>query len=316
MPDPSSPPSVFSANDLIEKPETFRELEPPAILGVFGDPVEHSLSPGFQNAGLKAAGISGQYVRIHASAEDLPAAVKSLSQAGFVGANVTIPHKAAALELVDEASDAASQSGGVNTIVVEDQQLLGFSTDGPGLVQAIREEFYVDIRDLNVLLLGAGGGAGRAAAVQCAREGCQRLVLANRTVDRAQALAGELRPFFLSEKLAGPTERLVAISLDAEEIAREIERVDLVINATPLGMKRTDPSPLPVSVLTPNLMVYDMVYSGGSSRLAVDANSVGARVSGGLSMLLYQGALSFETWFNQPAPLSEMREALLKSAEA
>jgi shikimate dehydrogenase len=306
--------ACFEASDLSGGGKIFRELEPPAILGVFGDPVAHSLSPAFQTAGLMAAGIKGSYVGIRARAEEFPAALHAIRHAGLVGANVTIPHKAAALAAVDEADEAAQRAGGVNTVVVDGGRLLGFSTDGPGLVRAIREEFMVDLRDLRVLVLGAAGGAGRAAAVQCAIEGCERLVLANRTFPKAAALAAELAPMLRSDRLEGPTDRVMAIPMDEAPLREEISRIDLVINATPLGMKRTDPSPLPAELIGPALLVYDMVYSSGSSRLVLEALSAGARAVNGLSMLLHQGALSFELWFNKPAPLAAMRAALKKAA--
>lgn len=305
---------VFDAQELIDRPETFSALVPPARLAVFGDPVAHSLSPGFQNAALQACGIIAQYVRIQAAASQLGAALRALPRAGFLGANVTIPHKSAALALVDEADESARRAGGVNTLLIENGQLLGFSTDGPGLVRAIYEEFYVDLKDLRVMLLGAAGGAGRAIAVQCAMEGCERLVLVNRTVEKARALAAELAPRFRSERLSGPAERLVVIAHEPAALAREIAQVDIVINATPLGMKRTDPSPLPAELITPNLLIYDTVYTRGGTRLVAEAKAAGARAAGGLSMLLHQGALAFEIWFNRPAPLAVMRAALARDA--
>ncbi|GAB4171273.1 MAG: shikimate dehydrogenase [Terrimicrobiaceae bacterium] len=305
---------VISASVLIEHPEQLSKLSPPAILGVFGDPVAHSLSPEFHNPALSAAAINGQYVRIHAPAELFDQALRALPEAGFRGANITIPHKAAALATVDEADEEARRAGGVNTVTLDGRRLLGFSTDGPGLSRAIREEFSVDLKDLRVLLLGAGGGAGRAAAARCASEGCERLVLANRSVDKVRTLAASLAAAFRTDRLVGPADRLMAIPMEPAALRDQIDQVDLVINATPLGMRLTDPSPLPTPLLTPNLMVYDMVYSGGKSRLILDAEAAGARAANGLSMLLHQGALSFEIWFNRPAPIEVMRTALLSAA--
>ncbi len=304
---------IFAAADLIGSPASFSGAEPPIRLGVFGDPVAHSKSPGFHNAALEAAGIAARYAKIHVPPELASDAFRALPKAGFVGVNVTIPHKAAALAAVDEADDYARRAGGVNTVVVQGDRLLGFNTDGPGLVRAIREEFFVDLRDLRVVLLGAAGGAGRAIAVQCAIEGCERLVLANRTVEKAQSLAAELAPHFRTERLSGPVDRLVSVALGSPELRDQLDHADIVINATSLGMKRTDPPVLPASWIAPSLMVYDTVYAGGRSRLLEDAAAAGARTADGLSMLLYQGALSFEIWFNRPAPLEVMRAALLSS---
>lgn len=303
-------PDIFSAEDLISNPGCFASFAPPVRLGVIGDPVAHSRSPVFHNAALRACGIPAQYTKLHIPAGRFAEAARALPAAGFLGANVTIPHKAAALAAVDVADDYARASGSVNTIAVAGGRLHGFNTDGPGLVRAIREEFGVDVRDLRVVLLGAGGGAGRAIAVQCAREGCERLVLVNRTRDKIEALKKELAPFFQSEHVSGPVERLTAVSFEQDALRRELENADILINATSLGMSRLDAPVIPPSLLTPNLLVYDTVYSGGVSRLLEDAAAAGARGANGLSMLLHQGALSFEIWFDRPAPLEAMRRAL------
>jgi len=303
-------PEVYSADDLISGGKVFADLKPPARLGVFGDPVAHSKSPAFHNAALRAAGIDISYVRIHVPVEKAPDAFRALPKAGFLGTNVTIPHKAAALAAMDEVDDYARRSGSVNTVVVQGDRLAGFNTDGPGLVRAIREEFSVDLRDLRVVLLGAGGGAGRAIAVQCAMESCERLVLVNRTLEKAQALAAELSSSFRSDRLVGPIERIQAIPFEEDALRTQLAHADLVINATSVGMRRTDPPLIPSALLTPSLMVYDTVYAAGKSRLLEDAAVAGARCANGLSMLLHQGALSFEIWFNQPAPLEVMRQAL------
>jgi shikimate dehydrogenase len=303
-------PEIFSAEDFLSNPGGFANFDPPVRLAVMGDPVAHSRSPGFQNAALHFCGIRARYTRLHVPPVRFGEVLRGLPAAGFLGANVTIPHKAAALEGVDKADAYAKASGSVNTVVVNGDKLMGFNTDGPGLSRAIREEFSVDLRDLRVVLLGAGGGAGRAIAVQCAMERCERLVLVNRTLDKARALATELAPYFHSERLSGPAERIVAIPFDDDSLRRELDNADILINATSLGMKRTDPPVLSPSLLTANLLVYDTVYAGGTSRLLEDAAAAGARVANGLGMLLHQGALSFEIWFNRPAPLEEMRRAL------
>jgi shikimate dehydrogenase len=305
--------ATFSASDLISNPSLFTSFNPPVRLGVIGDPVAHSRSPIFQNAALQACDIPVRYAKFHIPPEHFAEALRAMPAAGFLGANITIPHKAAALAAVDIADDYARASGSVNTIVVDGPRLLGFNTDGPGLVRAIRQEFSVDLRDLRVVLLGAGGGAGRAIAVQCARERCARLVLVNRSLEKIQTLKKELQPLFQSEHLCGPVERLTAIPFEQTALQRELENADILINATSLGMGRLDPPVISPSLLTPNLLVYDTVYSRGTTRLIEEATAAGARCANGLSMLLHQGALSFEIWFNRPAPLEVMRHALLSA---
>lgn len=294
---------IFAAAELIKGGDAFRVQTPPARLSVFGDPVAHSKSPGFHNAALRACGIDAQYVKIHVRPEDLTAALRALPAAGFLGTNVTIPHKAGALATVDEAVDYAKRSGAVNTVVVEGQKLIGHNTDGPGLLLAIREEFSADVRDLRVMILGAGGGAGRAISVQCAMEKCQRLVLVNRTHSKAQALAGEL-----SEDFGG---RLVeSLPHDPAALHDALGEIDLIINASSVGMKADDAPLIPAEALKARHLIYDTVYAAGKSRLVQDAEAIGARAANGLSMLLHQGALSFEIWFGQRAPLEAMRTAL------
>ena len=284
--------------------------ETPIRLAVLGDPVIHSRSPQMHNAALEACGIPARYCRLHIRPGELAEALRLLPGAGFLGVNCTLPHKAAALELVDEADEHARKIGAINTVAVEGERLLGFNTDGPGLLRAVRAEFGVDLRDLRVMVLGAGGGAGRAIAAQCAMENCERLVLVNRTFEKARQLARELAPFFKGPRVFGPAPRLEAVPWEESKLAAQLANTDLVINATSCGMKRTDPPVLPASILRANLLVYDIVYTAQNTPLLEDAQSVGARTANGKSMLIHQGALSFEIWFNRPAPVEVMRAAM------
>jgi shikimate dehydrogenase len=278
-------------------------------LGIFGDPVAHSLSPAMQNAALKHCGIDMEYARFHIRANELATGLGFLRELDFVGINLTVPHKIAGMNLVDDADAGAKAIGAVNTIKLEEARLVGFNTDGHGFSRAIREEFSVDLRDLRVLVLGAGG-AGRAIAVQCAKESCERLVIANRTLDKAKQLVEQLRVFFAGPKVFGPVPRLQAIPWEEAEIRFQIGNVDLVVNATPLGLNRVDLSPVPARLLAPHLMVYDTIYTTGRTPLVSAAMEAGARAANGLSMLLYQGALAFEIWFQREAPIEVMRKAL------
>jgi shikimate dehydrogenase len=283
----------------------------PVRLGVFGDPVAHSLSPQMQNAALESLGVKERYGRFQIGTDELDTGLELIRRLNFIGINLTLPHKTTGLPLMDEVNDAARKSGAINTVLVEGEKLLGFNTDGPGFLQAIRSEFSVDLRDLRVLLLGAGGGAGRAIAVQCALENCERLVLVNRTLEKAQDLAKELTPYFSGSRVLGPVARLQAIPWDEASLRFQLANTDLVVNATSVGMKRSDPPLLPASLLAPHLMVYDTIYTPARTPLLAAAADAGALGANGLSMLLHQGALSFEIWFGRKAPLDVMRAALL-----
>jgi len=292
------PKDVYTMADLRDWPAA--AAGEPLRLSVFGDPVKHSRSPQMHDAALAAAGIAAKYVRLHIQPAELSEALRLLPVQGFIGTNVTIPHKAATLALMDEVDPAALRAGGVNTVVVHGEKLVGYSTDGPGLARAIQDEFGADLRDLRVMILGAGGGAGRAIAVQCATERCRRLMLVNRTYERALALAEEIMP-------DGPVE---AVPWNEKALDSRLQGIDLIINATPLGMSGPSESPIPASMLRPDQMVYDTVYTAHRTPLLAAADEAGAHAANGLSMLLHQGALSFEIWFNQPAPIEAMRKAL------
>lgn len=306
---------TYTLEDLRNWPTATAGEQPPLRLAVFGDPVAHSASPPMHHAALTALGIDAGYCRLHIRPEELAEALRLLPAQGFIGVNCTIPHKAAALPLMDRVDEHAQRIGVVNTVVVEGEQLVGFNTDGPGLVRAIRADFGVDLRDLRVMVLGAGGGAGRAIAMQCGIENCERLVLVNRTPEKARELAAELAPFFREPRVSGPGDRLSVATWEEHALREQIGQTDLIINCTSVGMKTSDPSPLPSSLIQPHLMIYDTIYTARRTRLMQAADEAGARSANGLSMLLHQGALSFEIWFNREAPIAEMRAALLAHAE-
>src|SRR5206468_994440 len=286
------------------------ELEPPVRLGIFGDPVAHSLSPQMQNAALRACEIDMQYARFHIRTNELRSALLFLRTLDFVGINVTVPHKIAAFTQVDETDESAARAEAVNTIRVRDQKLIGSNTDGEGFLRAIRTEFSIDLRDLRVMIIGAGGGTGHAIAWQCALENCERLVLVNRTLEKANALVERLRASFAGPRVLGPLARLEAVPWDEAVLRAQLADIDLLVNATPLGMNPSDFSPVPARLLAPHHMVFDAVYGSSKTSLLRAADEAGARGANGLSMLLNQGALAFQIWFDREAPIEAMRASL------
>ena len=300
----------YTLADLEKWSEVASDIDPPIRLGVFGDPVAYSLSPQMQNAALRACEIKAQYARFHIRANELRSALLFLRKLDFVGINLTVPHKIAASTQIDEADESATRAGAVNTIRVRDEKLIASNTDGEGFLRAIRTEFSIDLRDLRVMIIGAGGGTGRAIGWQCALENCERLVLVNRTLEKANALAEQLRPFFSGPRVLGPTARIEAVAWDESAMRMQLADIDLIVNATPLGMNPSDPAPVPARLLAPHQIVFDCVYGSSKTALLRAAEEVGARGANGLSMLLYQGALSFSIWFNREAPIEAMRQAL------
>ena len=300
----------YTLADLEKWSEVTRDVDPPIHLGVLGDPVAHSLSPQMQNAALRAFEINMQYARFHIRGNELRSALRFIRELDFVGINLTVPHKIAALTQIDVADESASCCGAVNTVSLRDKKLLGSNTDAEGFSRAVRSEFSIDLRDLRVMILGAGGGTGHAIAWQCALENCERLVLVNRSLAKTNAIVERLRPFFAEPRVLGPVARLKAVPWDEATVRAQLADIDLIVNATPLGMNPSDPPPIPARLLAPHHIVFDCVYRPSKTALLRAADEAGARGANGLSMLLHQGALSFSIWFNREAPIDAMRSAI------
>ena len=305
---PPSESTIYTVGDLQNWPAATAGVWPPLRLAVFGDPVAHSVSPPMQNAALAAGGIDARYTRIHVRPDELPTALACIARAGFIGVNLTIPHKTAALPILDAVDPHAARLGAVNTVHVErDGSLRGFNTDGPGFVRAVQAEFGMELRGARVLILGAAGGAGRALTTQCVLEGCRSVVMANRTLEKTRHLASAL-----AEKFPDGQCELETVPWERAASSELLAGVNLVVNASSVGLHTGDVSPLPASVIPSSLRMFDTVYraSGEPTPLVAAARSAGAQAVGGFSLLLHQGALSFEHWFGQAAPLEAMRQGL------
>ncbi|MFD2303044.1 shikimate dehydrogenase [Roseibacillus ishigakijimensis] len=300
---------VYTLSDLADEAALNPAGEKPAKLAVIGHPVAHSQSPQLHQPALDAHQLEARYIRLDLEPGELAEAFARMKQLGFVGCNVTVPHKFEALSVCTSLDPAAQALGAVNTVLFgEGEEKQGFNTDGPGFVQAIREEFSVDVSDLRIMLVGAGGGAGQALATQCAREGCEQLVLVNRSLDKIEELAGRLQPLFSSQKLNGPGERLMTMAIDSPRLAEAADHCALIVQTTSLGLKASDPTPIPHRCLQPHHLVYDTIYQPAKTKFLREAEANGARIANGLSLLLHQGALSFEYWFPGSHPLPAMRK--------
>ena len=300
----------YTLADLERWREITREIDSPIRLGVFGDPVAHSLSPQMQTAALRAFEINMQYARFHIRPNELPSALRFVRELDFVGINLTVPHKLTGLAQIDAADESATRCDAVNTVHLHDKKLVGSNTDAEGFSRAVRSEFSIDLRDLRVMILGAGGGTGHAIAWQCALENCERLVLVNRSPAKTSALVERLRPSFAEPRVLGPVARLEAVRWEEATVRAQLADIDLIVNATPLGMNASDPAPIPARLLAPHHIVFDCVYRPSKTALLRAADEAGARGANGLSMLLHQGALSFSLWFNREAPIEAMRSAI------
>ena|SRR5436190_5657871 len=261
-------------------------------LGIIGWPVSHSLSPTIHNAAFAALGLDWVYVPLPVGPGDASAALNGLRALGFVGANVTMPHKTDIAEAVDTLTDDARRLRSVNTVVLRPDGVDGHNTDAPGFERFLRRDAGFDPQGRTALIYGAGGAA-RACALALARAAASRITVVARD-PRATAS--------LRDGVAGlETELGVVGFADAADHAS-----DLVVNATPLGV---DGEELPLPRLTEETLVVDLLYHPAVTPLQTTARERGAAVFGGLGMLLHQAALSFELWTGQRAPLDVMSAA-------
>ncbi|MXX52754.1 MAG: shikimate dehydrogenase [Dehalococcoidia bacterium] len=270
--------------------------------GIFGYPIRHSISPAMHNAAFGSAGIDAVYEAWETAPDRLAAGVAALRDGSFLGANVTVPHKQAVMEHLDDIDSLATRIGAVNTIVNQNGRLLGSNTDALGFINSLKNEAGVNVSGLNVVLIGAGGAA-RAAAYALVDERVGELTIANRTVERAESLATELR------KTGAET---VSYGISDPDLLSACERADLIVNSTSVGMLHgpaEGESPIPASAISPGCVVYDMVYNPSRTPLLTDAEKSGARIVGGLPMLVHQGAAAWTRWTGREAPVEVMFEA-------
>ncbi|MBI3014523.1 MAG: shikimate dehydrogenase [Candidatus Tectomicrobia bacterium] len=275
---------------------------PPKILGIIGHPVSHSLSPVMQNAAIQYKSLNYVYVAFEVLPHLLGRAIRGIPGLGISGVNVTVPHKEAVLPFLDRISPEARFIGAVNTIVREKEELIGYNTDGIGFSRALAQEGNSSLAGKALLLLGAGGAA-RAVAAQAATEGARELIIANRSLPRAQRLETDLLGKF-------PDLQCRSLPLDSTAIEPLLPTVDLLVNATTRGMRPGDPPPVSLAGLPRHTMVYDLIYNPPVTELIRISRQRGNPALNGLGMLIYQGAASFELWTGSAAPIDVMKKAL------
>lgn len=277
-----------------------------ATLGIIGFPIGHSISPAFQQAALDYWGIDATYRAWEVAPEALADFIQGLRDPSVLGVNVTVPHKETAIPYLDEMDDWAAAAGAVNTIVNQSGRLTGHNTDGQGFLRALREAGDFDPQGRRVLLLGAGGGA-RAVVLTLAQEGVSHLTIANRTVTWAEGLAELVRERGAQSQ---------AIPLTGDALTAAAAQAELIVNCTTIGMAHgpnAASSPLTWQQIPPVALVYDLVYNPLETPLLRAAARAGARVLGGIYMLVYQGAASFQMWTGREAPVEIMLEAATRA---
>ena len=279
------------------------------LIAIFGDPIEHTLSPAIQNAALMELGLDMVYMAFHVPPDGLKGAIEAVRTLDMAGANITIPHKESVIEFLDELSEDAKSIGAVNTIVNKDGRLVGHNTDGAGYLKSLTLETGLDLKGTNVVLLGAGGAArGIVSAILGA--GPAALTIANRTLEKAERLASDFKEKAGVEIKCSPIEK--------EPLLPYIQEADLLINSTSLGMGAKVPFNtlvLSLDKLPKEAIVSDIVYKPLDTALLKSARREGLKVHKGLGMLIQQGAIGFELWTGHAGPINVMTKAALEALD-
>ncbi len=274
------------------------------IYGIIGYPVKHTYSPAMHNAAFRSLGINAVYVPFEVKPGDLKESLACLRSAGVRGFNVTVPHKENVIKYLDEVDREASLIRAVNTIVNEDGRLKGYNTDGKGFISSLEEDLAVTPKGKRFFILGAGG-ASRAISFSLALKGARRIVLVDTVREKAIKLAKSLAKIDTCE--------VIALKRDRLAMKEMLMNTDVLINATPCGMKDTDPRVIEPELLHKRLRVVDVIYNPGATKLLRDAGGKGAAVSNGTGMLLHQGLIAFRLWTGRKPPVEVMRRALKRT---
>jgi len=268
------------------------------IVGLFGYPVKHSLSPAMHNAAFESLGIDYCYVTFPVHPDLLAEAVRGIRALSLEGVNVTVPHKEKVMVFLDEIHEEAQFIGAVNTIKNEGGKLTGFNTDGRGFMQSLSEA-GIEVKDKKVLIVGTGGAA-RAIGYYLCKE-ASKVQLFDVDTPKADALSKHLNGV---RQNAGT---INAVSMESKEF---LAGIDILINATPLGLKPGEPSPVEISLINKDHVVCDLIYK--ETPLLRAASALGCETLNGLGMLLWQGVIAFEIWTGVRPPVEIMKAALLK----
>jgi shikimate dehydrogenase len=275
------------------------------IYGIFGHPVEHTFSPGMHNAAFKKIGMDACYVPFPVAPKDLRKAVQAIVPLGLAGVNITVPHKVKVIPFLDDLSREASLIGAVNTIEVRGDKLIGHNTDGRGFLRSLNDNAKFDAAGKNFLIMGSGGAA-RAVGFSLALAKAGSISFYDPDVRKCRALARDI------SKRTGCD----ALCQRENNLEHRAMSVDCLINATPLGLKKSDPLPLKKEWMQKERLICDLVYNPTMTPLLKAARLRGAGILPGIGMLLYQGVIAFEIWIGAQAPIRVMNQALAKQMKS
>jgi shikimate dehydrogenase len=271
-------------------------------VAIIGHPVGHTLSPRMHQSAFDHLKLDYCYLVFDIPPRNLKKGVEALKHLGFRGFNVTIPHKETIIPLLDRISPEAKVIGAVNTVLIEDGKLKGFNTDGAGLTESMKREWGFSARNKQMMILGAGGAA-KAAATQFSLEGAKTIGIANRTRSKGMALKKRLKKYF-------PDVEVVVLSFAGPDLRKFLQRTDLLINTTSVGLRADDPCLLPPDFFHRDLKVSDLIYNPPVTPFLKAARRRGCLILNGRGMLLYQGALAFKIWTGKLPPVEVMAKAI------
>jgi len=272
------------------------------VCAVIGDPIEHSLSPQIHNAAFQHLKLNYVYVAFRVAEKDIKNALQGIQALKIHGLNVTMPLKTKIIPYLDKLDSCAERIGAVNTVLNEKGKLIGYNTDGLGALAALKANNQ-DLVNKKILILGAGG-ASRAISYTLAKD-ARKIVILNRTIEKARSLAKELNKIFGKKVRYG--------EINEKRLEKELKDTDILINATLLGMHPyKNETPVSRKLLQSDLTVFDLVYNPPETRLLREAKAIGAKTINGLAMLVHQGALSFEIWTGKKAPIDVMLKACME----
>ena len=299
---------VYTLEDLKNWPPSAAEFPASGTaLGVIGHPIAHSLSPAMHNAALEQLAKTNpkfsdwRYFKFDIAPEELGRALRLFSKNNFLGLNLTVPHKMLALDYIFPDAATVEDAGAANTLKFIENRWHGYNTDGYGLRQALNDQ-SVNINAADVLILGAGGAA-RAAALECLAGGCASLQIHNRTRSTVDIMIGHLK----KSTAYNPFTKLTSFNPGDSGLCANA----IVINATSLGLKENDKSPLELKEIPRPAFVFDMIYRPSQTRLLKQAAEMGIPNANGLAMLVHQGAQSLRQWTeNDSVPVDVMRQAV------
>ncbi len=268
---------------------------------VLGHPIGHTLSPVMHNASIQSLEFDGIYLALDVHPDRLMEVLPAMQLMGFGGVNLTVPHKEIAFHGLEKLDESALLFGAANTVEFTDEGMVGHNTDGYGFIKALEEAFGKSVEGDAVFVLGCGG-AGRAIALQSAVKGARSIVLADIDADRVRRLKDEIIGLT-------PNVEVVEALCDCEK-AELCRACDLVVQASPVGMKEGDPSLLPPEAFRAGQRAFDLIYMYPETAFLTTAREAGAGIANGLGMLLHQGARAFEIWTGIEPDIPAMRQAL------